>query len=60
MNYLTNETSSIVVVNNPFPKSRLDVHEKSVGSIVQSTFGVGIFSVALAFKFASIAYFLTK
>lgn len=60
MNYLTNENVSITVVNYPLPASEYDEDELSINSIVSGSFGVGIFTIALAFKFASIANHLVR
>ena len=59
INKKMNKTISINVVNKPFSTSSINI-KNSITDIVTSGFGVGIFSIALAFKFASIAYLLVK
>ena len=54
-----NKTISINVINKPFSTNSINIKD-SITDIVTSGFGVGIFSIALAFKFASIAYLLVK
>lgn len=63
MNAKLSQNKTITVVNDPFPETDTagtEVTAGEVNSIVKNTFGVCIFSVALAFKFSSIAFLITK
>ena len=57
MNYISGNTSTITVVNAPFPRT---YHELRINNAISGFFGALIFSIALAFKFASIVSFIVK
>ena len=57
MNFISGNTSTITVVNAPFPRTFLQL---STNNSVSAIFGALIFSLAFAFKFASIVSFIVK
>lgn len=57
MNYLSGNTSSITIVNAPLPRTYFQLE---INNTISGFFGSLIFSVALAFKFASIVSFIVK
>ena len=57
MNYISGNTSSITAVNAPFPRT---YSELRINNAISGFFGALIFSIALAFKFASIVSFIVK
>ena len=57
MNYISTNTSTISLVNAPFPRT---YNQLQVQNTISGFFGALIFSIALAFKFASIVSFIVK
>ena len=57
MNHISGNTSRITVVNAPFPKTFLEL---TGNNSVSAIFGALIFSLAFAFKFASIVSFIIR
>lgn len=57
MNYLSGKKSTITVVNEPLPKT---FFELSINNSVSAVFAALIFSLALSFKFSSMALFIVR
>ena len=57
MNYISTNTSTISMVNAPFPRT---YNQLQIQNTISGFFGALIFSIALAFKFASIVSFIVK
>ena len=57
MNYLSGNTSTISIINAPFPRT---YDQLQINNTISGFFGSLIFSIALSFKFASIVSFIVK
>lgn len=57
MNHLSGNTSTISIINAPFPRT---FDQLEINNTISGFFGALIFSIALSFKFASIVSFIVK